>query len=370
MVVGSNPTGPTWVATYRWCNKMEFDIRIDPAITSANGYVTREDILKIHQISSINLNGDGVNVIVMDSGIDESHPIFDRVDIEQGKSFVNGPALEDNVGHGTAVAGLYASLAPGCTIYPVRIFGDEGSTNIGVIKNAYDWMAKNVDKREIDIINMSWGGSSNNPLINSMQQRLASKGAVSVIAAGNTGSEGGSPATAEGAWGVGAITEDEELTRFSSYNPDRDNPDTTALGKDVILAKADGTSMGRDVPNGELGSYYSSIGGEWTKASGTSFAAPIQGGLAANILNNGKGHLLRRFEATAKDIPGTPEDGEGIARYQAAFNWDSGDAPVDKFKASVIDVFHPFGTLVSIPDGVVEKGEYQVKTEQFKKSFE
>ena len=102
------------------------------------------------------------------------------------------------------------------------------------------------------------------------------------------------------------MTRAGELTRFSSYDPDRDNPDVSALGRDVRLPRAEGTSLGRVLDD------------EWVKGSGTSFSAAVTTGLVARYLEGSGGDAARAFEATARDVPSTPEDGEGIVDYGRA----------------------------------------------------
>ncbi|WP_343161021.1 S8 family serine peptidase [Halogeometricum sp. CBA1124] len=118
-----------------------------------------------------------------------------------------------------------------------------------------------------------------------------------VVSAGNTGETSGSPATAMDAYGIGAMTEERELTRFSSYNPGAvENPDTVALGKDVRLPRATDTSLGTVLDD------------DYVKASGTSFSAPIATAAMNLFVEVRKRASELPFERTAVDIPGTPED--------------------------------------------------------------
>jgi subtilisin family serine protease len=226
-----------------------------------------------------------------------------------------GRGTGDEVGHGTAVAGLVSQLAPDADVVSLRIFGDSGRTGVKPIADAYEWLVDHAD--EVDVANFSWGARSNDEGLNALHRRLLAAGVQDVVSAGNTGAEGGSPATAEGAFSVGALTKDGAVTRFSSYNPNRDNPDVAAIGKNIKLARATGTSMGHVIDE------------HWVKASGTSFSAPITAGLASRYLSVADGDVMTRFEASARNIPETPEDGEGIVDIGRALAGDEGKPTTD-----------------------------------------
>ena len=76
--------------------------------------------------------GVGVNVAVIDSGIDASHPLVGHLeggvvierDLDQpsGVRQVDGPH-DDVYGHGTACAAIIRGLAPDCDLYSVRVLG-------------------------------------------------------------------------------------------------------------------------------------------------------------------------------------------------------------------------------------------------------
>lgn len=286
-----------------------FEIRTDSRITSgpSGDTVTLEDVRGIHGFPDPGNpeapTGEGLTVAVMDSGVDDAHPVFEGVDVEH-HNFTDAPDdPRDEVGHGTAVAGLVAQLAPAIeTIVDLRIFGESGRANSQPIFDAYDWTLDHADR--VDVINLSWGASGTVADIDREHTKLLEAGVADAVAAGNTGAEGGSPATATDAFGVGAMTEGKELTRFSSYNPGEvENPDVVALGKDVRLPRAEGTSLGTVIDD------------RWVKASGTSFSAPIAAAALTLYLDAHGSTSEKPFERTARDIPGTPRDVHGYLRY-------------------------------------------------------
>src|SRR5689334_570648 len=77
--------------------------------------------------------GAGVDVAVVDSGVEDGHPWVGRVDSAvalsvdenepDGVRYDVGPH-EDLFGHGTACAGIIRRLAPDCRLHSVRVLGD------------------------------------------------------------------------------------------------------------------------------------------------------------------------------------------------------------------------------------------------------
>lgn len=281
---------------------------LEPAAVSEDSdtVATIEDVRRLHNVPADDATGEGLTVVAMDSGVDPDHPVFEGVSIEQVD--VTGSGDGDAVGHGTAVLGQATRLAPDADLLALRIFGSAGQTKNNVIMRAYEWLHANVG--EYDIVNMSWGSSQRSVAIDRVHDALVDEGIRDVVAAGNSGGEGGSPATADRAFSIAACTEAGTIAAFSSYNPTRDNPDVAAIGKDNRLAQASGTTMGDQLE------------GPWVKASGTSFSAPAVAGMVAKY-RSVRGDvsvetIVRDFEATARDIEDEPRDGSGLADYEAA----------------------------------------------------
>lgn len=111
---------------------------------------------------ALGLDGSGVKVGVVDSGIDPTHPEF-LGQLLGGYDFVgNTSILSDYVGHGTGVASLIAGrrdgvgmhgMAPGASIVSAAIFDAAGETNDGRIAAAWDYLLND----GVRIINNSWG---------------------------------------------------------------------------------------------------------------------------------------------------------------------------------------------------------------------
>jgi subtilisin family serine protease len=289
---------------------MTVEPHLEPAAVSEDpaAVATIEDVRELHDVPTDDATGEGLTVVAMDSGIDPEHPVFEDKSIEQVD--VTGSGEGDAVGHGTAVLGQITRLAPDASLVALRIFGEEGQTKNNVIMRAYEWLHTNVEK--YDVVNMSWGSSKTSQAINRTHDELVEKGIRDVVSAGNSGEKSGSPATAERAFSIAACTEEGAIAEFSSYNPDRDNPDVAAIGKDNRLAQASGTAMGTE------------LDGPWVKASGTSFSSPEVAGMVAKYLTihpeTTPEPIMHEFEAAARDISDQPRDGAGLVDYAATVN--------------------------------------------------
>jgi subtilisin family serine protease len=107
-----------------------------------------------------------VNVAVIDTGVDLSHPDLNAV---SGTNCVSpgSPAQDDN-GHGTHVSGTIAAkntgsgvvgMAPGTKVYAVKVLNSAGSGTQSQVICGIDWVAANAAALNIKVANMSLGGS-------------------------------------------------------------------------------------------------------------------------------------------------------------------------------------------------------------------
>jgi subtilisin family serine protease len=110
--------------------------------------------------------GAGVNIAIIDSGIDYSHPDLND-NYAGGYDFVNGDTDPmDDDGHGTHVAGIVAALdnnigvvgvAPNASLHALKVLNEEGVGYMSDVVLAIQWATVN----EIQVINMSLGGNKN-----------------------------------------------------------------------------------------------------------------------------------------------------------------------------------------------------------------
>jgi predicted flap endonuclease-1-like 5' DNA nuclease len=300
---------------------MDVDVRdrTDPSLisTSENDVALPEEIARLHNWpgdmpDAGPPDGEPVTVAVMDSGIHpdavEGHPWFEGASVIGRYDAAGSGTREDEIGHGTGVASLIARMAPAVRFIDVKIFGSRARTGFSVIRRAYEWLIENAG--QIDLVNMSWGARRNIMQINQLHERLVEAGVRDVVAAGNTGADGGSPATSGLAFSAGAITEEGVPARFSSFDPDQGNPDIATVGIDVKMARAPGTGMG------------TALGDDFVKASGTSFSAPLTTAAYATALAKKRADWAERLAEGAEDIEGTPRDGAGILKLPSDLSQD------------------------------------------------
>ena len=244
---------------------------------------------------SAGYRGEGIEIAVLDTGVDAAHPDLDDLDdvatttdpkVIRVVDFTNDATTTDLHGHGTHVAGIAAGtgaggssgVAPGANVWSVKVLGasGSGSTNsvISGIEYAFlgpDGLPKTGD--EADVINMSLGDSTpedgNEPL-SLAADKAVDEGLVVVIAAGNDGSAMftlNSPGVARKPIAVAATDNADAVASFSSRGPTIDRrlkPDIAAPG--VGIAAANHLTAGTKV------------------LSGTSMASPHVAGMAALLL--------------------------------------------------------------------------------------
>ncbi|MGW1544126.1 S8 family serine peptidase [Streptomyces sp. NPDC002309] len=230
--------------------------------------------------------GEGVDVAVLDTGIDAGHPDFEGR-IAATRSFVPDEDVTDGNGHGTHVASTVAGtgaaaggtekgVAPGARLHIGKVLSDKGEGGDSSVLAGMEWAARD---QHAKIISMSLGGepTDGTDLLSQAVNRLSEEtGALFVVAAGNSGPGArtvGAPGAADAALTVGAVNGPgrgvDQLAVFSSRGPRvGDNglkPDLTAPGVDVLAARS-------QFAEGE---------GAYTTMSGTSMATPHVAGAAA-----------------------------------------------------------------------------------------
>jgi len=90
-------------------------------------------------------SAEGVRVLVVDSGVDISHPLVGTVAgtfgvIERdGRWVVEPEALDDRIGHGTACAGIIRKLAPECSLTSLRVLGGNSRGNGDALLAGLEW---------------------------------------------------------------------------------------------------------------------------------------------------------------------------------------------------------------------------------------
>ena len=242
------------------------------------------------------VDGDGVRIAVVDTGIDADHPDFgDRVVYEA--NFSDDDFVHDGNGHGTQVAGIaagdgtasreddddvdaeYVGVAPGAYLMNVK------ALNFGGLGRMSDVMAAIEDAVEngADVINLSLGSPPfpDDPT-DAVVDWARERGVIVVSSAGNEIGEADfftvtSPATAAGAIAVGASDDDEHGGFTSARGPSehsyRLKPEVSAPGVEIISTGSEDGFWGYPYADPLFG-------------TGTSFAAPHVAGVAALLLDH------------------------------------------------------------------------------------
>ena len=173
--------------------------------------------------------GEGINVAVLDTGIDWTHPDLQAA-YEGGVNILDEtkPPADDNF-HGTHVAGIIAATdnefgvvggAPGVKLWNVKVLDREGKGYDEYTAAGIDWVVE--QKRQLGglwVINMSLGSASLGGKLEGLAvQRAYNEGIVLVASAGNRSQDWlDYPAAYPGVIAVGAVGEDGEKAEFSSY---------------------------------------------------------------------------------------------------------------------------------------------------------
>ena len=103
--------------------------------------------------------GAPVKVALIDSGVNAQHSHVEDVAggihffLDGNNDVQTSPDYPDQIGHGTALAGVVRAKAPRAALYAVKIFTDHLATSFPVLEAALQWA---IDQR-MKIINLSLG---------------------------------------------------------------------------------------------------------------------------------------------------------------------------------------------------------------------
>jgi serine protease AprX len=264
-------------------------------------------------------------IAIVDSGVDNSNNQFGSRLLTQVDLTSLAPSVRaDGRGHGTFVAGIAASAghfggaAPDANLVSLKVFNDLGQGMTSDVLSATDWILQNKDRYNIRVANFSLqSGISTSfrfdPLDRAVEQ-LWQAGIVVVVAAGNYGTAGTpsgvlfSPANDPFVITVGALDVNGDTNPgndfnapWSAYGYTLDGfakPELGAPGRYVTEWVPAGTSLAAERPN--------AVVKEGMQLSGTSFAAPVVSGIAADLIgvhpdwtpDQIKGALMRGASAT------------------------------------------------------------------------
>ena len=245
-------------------------------------------------------------IAVVDSGIDGSRADF-AGRVKTQVSFVSSGKANgagDGRGHGTFVAGIaagnaagYAGAAPSSDIVSLDVMDDSGSGKTSDVIAAAEWIYQNKAAYNIRVANFSLHTGAVNHFwldpLNVAVTKLWNSGIVVVAAAGNYGKADGpsgvnyAPGSNPFVITVGAVDiggtakpKDDSRAPWSAYGRTPDGfmkPEICAPGRYLVGPIAAGSTLAVEKASKLVGTNYIEL-------SGTSFAAPVIAGVAAQAL--------------------------------------------------------------------------------------
>jgi serine protease AprX len=273
------------------------------------------ETLGVPQVWGMGIDGSGITVAVVDSGIAMDDD-FGAVPGESGSERLslqlgfNSSAYtrQDVYGHGTHVAGIiggngtksdgyYKGVAPGVDLISIKISDDYGMAYESDVVAAMQWIYENKATYNIRVVNISLNStqsdSYHNSPMNAAAEILWFNGVVVVVSAGNSEPNqtydtiNSAPANDPFVITVGAADEkgtsnrnDDVATSFSAWGNTYDGhlkPDIYAPGKNIVSVLAASSWWRNDHPDRFVDGGYFNI-------SGTSMAAPMVTGAVALLL--------------------------------------------------------------------------------------
>jgi serine protease AprX len=264
--------------------------------------------------------GDGVAVAVIDTGIAGALPDFQASSADPSSRVIASAVVdpdattpEDLYGHGTHVAGLvagngrnlattdplynrYIGTAPKANLVSIKASDDHGRSSLVDVIAGLQFAVDHRDDYNIRVVNLSL--TSMQPLsyrvdpLDAAVEAAWLHGLVVVAAAGNRGTDPDAVSYAPGndpyAITVGAVddhatkdTLDDTLAPWSSRGITQDGfakPDIVAPGAHIVSTLAPGSDFASLCPD-------CVVDGRYFRVGGTSMAAPIVAGIAADVIS-------------------------------------------------------------------------------------
>jgi serine protease AprX len=310
------------------------DLFSDPAPTSSELWTYQTGVSKLWG------GPKAPAIAIVDSGVAARADFGARLKAEV--SFVaSGNSSGDGRGHGTVVAGIaagnapgYAGAAPNADIVSLDVMDDSGAGRTSDVIAAAEWIYQNKAAYNIRVANFSLHSGAVNHFwldpLNVAVSKLWHSGVVVVAAAGNYGSATGpsgvpyAPGSNPFVITVGAVdlagtawTSDDSRAPWSAYGRTPDGfmkPEICAPGRYMAGPIPMSSTLAAQKANRLVGNGYIEL-------SGTSFAAPVIAGIAAQTLARNpswnadqvKSAIMRR----ARSVPQSAQRSCGVGQVNA-----------------------------------------------------
>ncbi|MGB2874879.1 MAG: S8 family serine peptidase [Gaiellaceae bacterium] len=316
-------------------------------------------------------------IAVVDSGIEPGRADFGRrvlASVDLGTLPNTSPG--DGRGHGTFVAGIaagskdgYTGATPQANLVSVKVMDDNGVARTSDVIAACQWILANKTKYNIRVANFSLHSSTKSSFtrdpLDQAVEKLWFDGVVVVAAAGNYGTTAGpsgvlyAPGNDPFVVTVGAVDIGGTKSRFDDFNAPWSaygrtmdgfmKPDLGAPGRYMVGPVPVTSTLSLQRPDKIVSPGYIQL-------SGTSFAAPVVSGAAAQIIakhpdftpDQVKGALM----VSTKPVEGADPGSVGVGELQMV-KASKIDSPPNPNRA--LDQFlmpDPSGDVLPVFDGV------------------
>lgn len=295
----------------RW---ISIDGQVQSSLLGLGGTTTPDPLntylqtLNIPELANSGLDGKGIGVAVIDSGVAKD-PDFTNLAVNRGFN-LNSVTPIDLYGHGTHIAGIvagngrdssgkYKGIAPGVTLIGLKVSNDLGLAFESDVVKALQWTYEHKSAYNIRVINLSINSgvdsSYQNSPLNAAAEILWFSGVVVVVSAGNSGGQNyntvnAPPANDPFLITVGASDEmgtaaigDDMIAPYSAYGRTQDGfvkPDIVAPGTGIYSVRAALSPWPLLYPD------RLAYKGQYFRLSGTSMAAPMVVGVVALMLQD------------------------------------------------------------------------------------
>jgi len=228
-----------------------------------------QEFKQLSGFDNVSTSGDGVEVCIVDTGIDLSHPDLEHIQLAENQwiDFIdNRGEPYDDQGHGTAMAGILVAenrlpgIAPNVDLFIAKAISKSGTGTDSDIAEAVDWCTDS----GVDIISLSLGGTQGidwifieTDALEAAVDRAIDQGVFVVAAAGNDGGpdddgDVASTGSVDDVICVGAIDTDGSIwsnssvgsngvsivpPKFPRQNPDK-KPELVAPGENLAILNA------------------------------------------------------------------------------------------------------------------------------------
>ena len=235
------------------------------APVSEAGNVAGLETMEVPKLWEQGLTGKGVGVAVLDTGC-AKHPDLEGKVTEFHDFFYKEKEQYDHGFHGTGVCTLLAGsgnglngqvkgVAPDVDLTVLKVTDSDGAVESFEVLKALKWIEENRERRNLQVVSMSFGLAEGYGQVNESLGRLAKQGVLISTSAGNTGPKPSafdpfkaSPnlLTVTSAETAGTVAGEDDTLSSTASRPrleDKEGPDVSTPGMDLIVGDPGGKYM-------------------------------------------------------------------------------------------------------------------------------